>query len=79
MNPQFLNIIGAERQCEEKSSYGKQLRDPNYDKVRLPINHFTCSLYKNRIIIEVTEGAAMIFFYRIQGEKEGVDFDHQKS
>lgn len=80
MNPQFLNIIWAERQCEEKSRNGKQLGDPNYDKVRFPINHFTCSLYKNRnIIIEVTESAAMVFFYRIQGKKEGVDFDHQKS
>jgi len=26
----------------------------------------------------MTEGAARVFFYRIQGEKEGVDFDHQK-
>ena len=49
-------------------------------KVRFPINHFTCSLYENRIIIiEVIESAALVFYYRIQGKKEGVDFDHQKS
>jgi hypothetical protein len=38
-------------------------------KVRFPINHFTCSQYKNRIIIEVTEGAAMVFFYRIKEKR----------